>query len=190
MSIETQNKIRIISKALVLLGEKPCGSLSEPRYGVTVGAELFELYYEEEITSNPWRFATTKRALSRLNDVPLNQYKYAFQLPPDMLVPDHVWPRADYEIFGTQLHTDQPEVALTYRFKPNVTQWPAYFSMLMVYRLAKDMVNPVTEGSAAKVQIMEGKYNLQRGRSQYADAQGRPPKPIQDNPFVDVRGAR
>lgn len=188
MSIETLTKIRIISKALVLLGEKVCTSLSDPRYGVTVGAELFELYYEEEITSNPWRFATTKRALSRLVSTPQNQYRYAFQLPPDMLVPDHVWPRTDYEIFGTELHTDQPSVDLTYRFKPNVSAWPAYFSMLMVYRLAKDMVNPVTEGSAAKVQIMEGKYNLQRSRSQFADAQGRPAKPIQDNPFTDVRG--
>lgn len=190
MSIETQTKIRIISKALVLLGEKVCTSLSDPRYGVTVGAELFELFYEEEITSNPWRFATAKRALSRLANVPLNQYKYAFQLPPDMLVPDHVWPKTEYEIFGTELHTDQPAVDLTYRFKPNVSQWPSYFSALMVFRLAKHMVNPVTEGSAAKVQIMTMEYNLQRGRAQFADAQGRPAKPIQDNPFTDIRGAR
>jgi hypothetical protein len=190
VAIETQTKIAIISKALILLGEKPCTSLSDPRYGVTVGSNLFELHYEEEITSNEWRFSTTKRALSRLTNVPLNQYKYAFQLPPDMLVPSHVWPKTEYEIFGTELHTDKSAVDLTYRFKPNVSAWPAYFSLLMVYKLAKDMVNPITEGAASKVQIMEGKYNTQRSRSQFADAQGRPAKPIQDNPFTDVRGAR
>lgn len=187
-SIETQTKIGVISRALILLGEKPCTSLSEQRYGVTVGGNLFELYYEDEITSNPWRFATKKRALSRLVDVPLNQFKYAFQLPPDMLVPSHVYPKGLYELFGDHLYTDQSEVELDYRFKPEVSKWPAYFALLMVYKLAKDMVNPVTEGSIAKVQIMESKYNIQRGRAQYADAQGRPATPVQDNPFTDVRG--
>lgn len=190
MSIETQSQIAILSKALILIGEKPLTSLSDPRYGATVGANLFEMYHEEEIQSNPWRFVTKKAALSRLVDEPVNQFKYVFQLPTDCLIPSHVWPKAQYEIFGTHIYTDQPAIDLDYRFKPNVSAWPAYFALLMTYKLAKDMVSPITEGSTAKVEIMERKYNVQRGRALYADAQGRPATPVQDNPFVDVRGAR
>lgn len=75
MSIETNTKIGLISKALILCGEKPLQSLSDDRYGATVGANLFELIYENELQSNRWRFACTKRALNRLVDVPLNQWQ-------------------------------------------------------------------------------------------------------------------
>lgn len=187
MSIVTNTQISIISTGLVLLGEKPLTSLTDNRYGATVGAQLFDLLYEDELQSNPWRFSHKKKSLTRLVAEPLNQYKYAFLLPPDCLIPSHVWPKADYEIFGNHLWTDQAAVDLDYRFKPEITAVPAYFALLLSYRLAANMVNPVTEGSAAKVEIMTKQYNVQRVRAQYADAQGRPSKPIQDNPFTQVR---
>lgn len=188
-SIETQSKIALISKALILLGEKPTSSLSDPRYGVTVGANLFEILYENELQGpQPWRFACKKASLGRLNLEPLNQYRYIFQMPTDCLLPNHVYPRTDYEIFGSHLYANQTSIDLDYRFKPEISACPAYFNLLLAYALAKNMINPVTEGSAAKQQLAINAYNVQLGRAQYADAQGRPPKPIQDSPFVDVRG--
>jgi hypothetical protein len=190
-SIETQSKISLISKALILLGEKPCSSLTENRYGVTVGANLFELLYENELQATPWRFATKATALAQLNVTPVtDQYKYVFQKPTDCLLPSHAWPRQDYEIFGSHIYANQRTFNLVHLFKPDVSECPAYFNTLMTYALAKNMVNPITEGSAAKVQIQINLYNAQRALAQYADSQGRPPKPIQDNPFVDVRGGR
>lgn len=190
-SIETQSKIALISKALILLGEKPCSSLNENRYGVTVGGNLFELLYENELQINSWRFAMKATELSRLNVTPVtDQYRYVFQLPTDCLQPSHAYPRQDYEIFGSHIYSNQQTFKLVHWFKPDVSACPAYFNTLMTYALAKNMVNPITEGSAAKVQIQISLYNTQRAMAQYADAQGRPPKPIQDNPFVDVRGGR
>lgn len=190
-SIETQSKISLISKALILLGEKPCSSLTEDRYGVTVGGNLFELLYENELQSNAWRFAIKATALSQLNVTPVtDQYKYVFQKPTDCLLSSHAWPRQDFEIFGSHIYANQRSLKLVHWFKPEVSECPAYFNTLMAYALAKNMVNPITEGSAAKVQIQINLYNSQRALAQYADSQGRPPKPVQDNPFVDVRGAR
>lgn len=187
MSIETQTKIGLISKALVLLGEKPLTSLTEDRYGATVGSNLFDLIYENELQSNPWRFSMKKRALSRLVDTPLNQYAYAYQIPTDCLLVRHVYPRTQYEIYGGRLYTDATTVELDYQFKPEVSALPAYFSTLLTYALARDMVKPITESEDA-VRIFQGKYVLQRDRAMYADAQGRPAVPIQDSPFTDVRG--
>lgn len=186
MSIETQSKISILSKAAILCGEKPITSLSEDRYAVTVGAALFELYFENEVQSGSWRFATAKRALSRLSTTPLNQWQYAFQIPADCLIPVGVYPRQPYEIYGSHIYTNATSLDLEYRVKPNVSQLPAYFSLLMAYRLAADMIKPITESDDA-VDIMERKYRLQRNLALYADAQGRPNPQIVDSPFTDIR---
>lgn len=186
MSIETNTKIDLISKALVVLGEKPLQSLGDDRYGATVGGSLFEMIYENELQSNPWRFACTKKQLARLTSAPLNQWENAFQLPPDMLLPLYVYPRTPYEIYGDHLYTDSDTVELDFMFKPEVSKVPAYFSALLVYALARDMADPITASKDA-VKLLTNRYILQRNRALYADAQGRPATPIQDSPFTDVR---
>ena len=55
--IVTQTELSMLSAALVLCGEKPLNSLTDPRYGSAVGAALFDMVYENEISSNRWRIA-------------------------------------------------------------------------------------------------------------------------------------
>ncbi len=187
MAIEQNSKIDLISKALVLCGEKPLISLSDNRYGATVGANLFELLYENELQSNRWRFAMTKSALSQLVDVPLNQWQFAYQLPADMLLPIGIYPAdLQYEIYAKHLYTDRSTVELDYMFKPEVTDVPAYFATLLTYALARTFIKPITESDKA-VDVMDDKYKFQRGIAMYADAQGRPAKMTFHQPFVDVR---
>ena len=189
MAIETNSKIDLISKALILCGEEPLNSLSDNRYGATVGANLFEMLYENELQANRWRFAMTKTALSKLTAVPLNQWRNAFQLPPDMLLPIGVFPvDLRYEIYGTSLYTDRETIEFDYMFKPPVTSAPAYFATLMTFALAQHMIKPITESDAA-VNIMTAKYERQRGIAMYADAQGRPAKATFSDPFVNNRSA-
>lgn len=187
MAIETNTKEGLISKALILCGESSLSSLSDNRYGAEVGANLFEMLYENEIQSNRWRFAMTKVALSRLASAPLNQWKFAYQLPPDMLLPIGVYPvDLNYEIYAKHLYTDRSTVELDYMFKPVVTQVPAYFATLMTFALAQHFIKPITESDKA-VEIMENKYNKQRAIALFADAQGRPAKPVAHSPFTSVR---
>ena len=186
MAIETSSKIGLISKALILCGEKPLTSLSDNRYGATVGSGLFEILYENELTSNPWRFSMKKAALSRLNVTPVNQFAYVHQIPVDCLLPRHVYPITDYEIYGDRIYTNNSGVDLDYQFKPEVSSIPAYFALLMAYALARDMVKPLTESEAA-VRTMAAKYSRQRDVAMYADAQGRPATPVQHSPFVAAR---
>jgi hypothetical protein len=187
MSIETNSKIDLISKAAVLCGEPPVQALSEDRYLVTVGANLFEVLFENELQSNRWRFAVKKGALSRLVDVPLNEWRYAYQLPTDMLLPIGVYPRTPYEIYADRLYANASSVEMDYMFKPETTACPAYFCLLMTYALAKNMIKPTTESDTA-MQLMTAAYNRQRGVAMFADAQGRPATPIVHSPFTDARG--
>jgi len=185
-SIETQTIEGLISKALILCGEPPLNSLSDNRYGATVGGNLFELIYETELQSNRWRFACAKVALSRLTATPLNEWQYAYQLPPQMLLPLGVYPRQPYEIYADRVYTNATSFELEYLFKPDISACPAYFTLLLTYALAKDMIKPITESDNA-LQLMTAKYNVQRGRALFADSQGRPNKVIVDSPFTDVR---
>lgn len=185
-SPSTYAKIDLISKALILIGETPLTSLSDPRYGATVGSNLFDLLFETELQSNRWRFACNKKSLSRLTDTPLNEWQFAYQLPSDLLLPLGTWPRINYEIYADRIYTNSTSVDLEYMFKPELTKIPAYFNLLMTYALARVMVKPVTESDTA-VQIMDKLYLVQRNRALFSDAQGRPNKPVVDNPFTDLR---
>lgn len=187
-TIETQTKISLISKALVLLGEKPCNTLSDDRYGVTVGANMFELLYEAELQNNGqgWHFCRAKKNLSRLFEEPLNEYKYAYQLPSDMLLPVGTYPKIEYEIYGDRVYTHASAVGFEYKFKPDISRLPAYFSLLMVYCLARNMAKPVTESDATAGK-WEREYIGQHAKAQFADAQGRPNKPIRNSPFTRGR---
>lgn len=186
MPIETYSKIQLISNALILCGETPLESLSDSRYGATVGANLFEMLYENELQTNRWRFSMKKGALSRLADVPLNEWQYTYQLPTDMLLLVGMTYPQPYEIYGQHLYTNATSVEIEYQFKPTVDRIPAYFALLMTYVLAKDMISPITENEA-KHKMMQAKYLPQRDRALFADAQARPTKQIVDSPFTDVR---
>jgi hypothetical protein len=198
--IVSQTKLSWISAALVLCGEKPLNSLTDARYGSSVGAAIFDMSYEEELQSNRWRFACKKAALAQVNVTPPNEWMYCFQLPTDMLLPIGFWgtgPDRSYEIYSDKIYTNitsnpgpinstTPVLTFDYMFKPDPSTVPSYFSLLMVYKLARDFIKPITESDTA-ASAMDVKYNRQRGRALYADAQGRPNRPVQHNPFVMVR---
>ena len=186
MSIETPTKIGIISDALVLLGEKPLNSLSDDRYGATVGAALFELLYENELQGNRWRFAMKKAALSQLVSDPLNEWTHAYQLPSDCLLPIGVYPPVDYEIYGDHLYSNAATIELDYMFKPDVSELPAYFVALLTYALALNMAKSITESGDA-VERFRALYVFQRDRAMFADAQGRPNRSIRSHPFTAIR---
>lgn len=194
MAIEKVSKLQLISDALVLLGEKPLTALTDNRYGATVGTRLFDRIYENELQSNRWRFAVKKAALDALSEDPLNEWQNAFELPADMLMPIGVYPAAPYEIYGAALYTNADSVEMDYLFKPTIDDTiasssdgiPAYFTQLLTYALARDMVKPITESDSG-VQVFEAKYIRQRDRALFADAQGRPNKAIVHSPFTQVR---
>ena len=187
MSIETQSQISLISKALVLAGEKPCSSLSEDRYGVTVLANLFEIKYESLLQRNRWRFAMKKGSFSRLNVDPLNEWQYAFQIPSDcLLLVGQTYPQP-YEVYGNRVYSNSSTFEAEYMFKPAINLLPAYFTLCLAYDLAQDALAPITENDARAAQ-MRIKATAQYAVAQFADAQARPSRPIIDSPFTAARG--
>jgi hypothetical protein len=185
----------MLSAALVLCGEKPLNSLTDPRYGAQVGAALFDMVYENELTANRWRFNSTKGTLSRLNSTPINEWQYAYQIPTDCLNVIGIWgvsPDNAYEIYGTTLCTNltnspgSSSLVLEYQFKPDPATLPSSFTLLVTLALAMHMCKPVKESDSARTKC-EQAYGRQRNVAMSSDAQSRPNRPLQSRPFISAR---
>lgn len=181
------SQIDIISNALLLIGHTPISSLDPDQgAGATVGAALFDTTLEYMLATTYWRFSMKQQQLNRLTAEPLNNWQYAFQLPTDLVTLYRVDPRANYQIFGDLLYTNQTELAADYSFKPEATELPIYFVQAMQYKLAADFAIAITN-DLQKNQIYEVKYREEVKIAMGADAKNHPPVSIQDQPFTDVR---
>jgi hypothetical protein len=195
--IVRQSELSMISAALVLTGEKPLNSLTDTRYGAQVGAAFFDMIYENELTSNPWRITCTKWTLAQLTSQPANEWRYAFQIPPDCITVLGFWgldPSMLYDIYGDVIFTNvtsNPGVVpstlvMEGQFKPDPGTLPSYLSLLVTYALAKRMVKPITE-SDSQMTKLEQAYNQQRNVAMATDAKQRPNRTLQSQPFIRVR---
>lgn len=196
--IVNQSALQMMSNALVLCGEKPLTSTTDPRYGTLVmTGGLFDMVYENELTANPWRFACKKGTLTQLNSTPLNEWQYAYQLPTDCLSVNGLWgvgPDKLYDIYAGVIYTNitsNPGVlpatlTLDYMFKPDPGTVPSYFSLLVTLALTQYAVKPITENDTARTAWTQA-YNIQRARAMFSDARQRPNRPLQHKPFLQVR---
>ena len=88
----------------------------------------------------PFSWTLKKVKLARLADAPINEWKYKYQLPGDILGN----PRAvfntgavggdtvrDFEIYSGGLFTNLEEVWIDYQFRPEPAIFPPYFVRLL-----------------------------------------------------------
>jgi hypothetical protein len=178
--------IDMASNALQMIGATPISSFTEPGAGATVAAALLEPLMLSQLTSTYWRFAVKKQQLNRLSQTPLNDYKYAFQIPTDSLKVERVFPRSDYKIFEDKIYSDVSDISIDYVYRPETSLIPVYFVTAFTYKLASEFALAVTDNEK-KNALYEQKYRGALAEAYAADAQQYPQTPIQDNPFTDVR---
>ena len=165
MAVKNYTSIDLASNALLLIGEETISSFTDDSTAALIAANLYELTYESLLTLHPWRFASTKSTLSRLTALPVNEWTYAYQLPTDFLVAQHIDDaNASYQIYGDKLFTNNTSVVLDYTFKPDESFLPAYFAELLEYRLAAVFAIPITESTT------KGDYYSTLGERQLAKA--------------------
>jgi len=180
------SKIKLVSNALILLGDEPISSFDNPGAGATAGENLYESSYLAILSSKRWNFATKKKKLSRLTASPENEYKYQFQLPTDLIMLITTYPVSTYRILGDKLYSDYKDIEIDYIWKIKEDQFPAYFIKAFEYYLAKQLCISVTE-DYKKLELMQKGYEMELRRASYADSQSQPSVPIQDDPYIRVR---
>lgn len=180
--------IDIASNALILIGDNPISSFTEPGAGAEAAANLYPGTYAQLLSEHPWTFALKEQKLNRLSQAPdpLTNFQFAYQNPTDLIRYWNVMPWSIYTMVGSLLYSNQNELLARYIFKVAETQLPPHFQKALEYKLAAEFALLVTEDNS-KSQIYEQKYRTAIAQARTIDSQSHPQQPIVDQPFTDVR---
>ena len=178
--------IQISSNALILLGHPPIASFEEPGAGAQAASNLYEQSYLNMLTIHRWRFATKKAELARLSGTPLNGFTYKFQLPNDILYLIRKDVGFDYEVYGSELHSNNLTEEIDYIHRVNEDNLPPYFIKAFEFFMASQLAIPVV-GNTTRADYYASMYEMQLKRAKFADSTQRPGDTFRDNPYVQVR---
>ena len=199
--------VGICSKALLRLGDSAISSFSEGSTG-PLCAEIFPELKLRVLTSYPWRFNTLKsELLTRTLIEPPSQYKYAYQLPPDMLndLPRTVWNSpfnqgrssqfTDFDIFEDKLLTSAEQILIDYQIDQVPDVFPNHVTNLTIYAMMAEIALAVTDqqNTADAAEIRAWGSPQERGKGGYfreaarLDSQGHPSQAIKNFPLTAVR---
>lgn len=145
--------ISICSTALLLLGEDSISAFNDNVSRAKICGAIYPDYIKSLLSSYPWKFTLKKQQLSRLTITPKNKWKYAYQLPSDLLVlravydndsaPSHF--KTEYEKFGETIHTDYEEVYIDYQQKVSEADFPPYFTDFVKKAMASEVAMAITD---------------------------------------------
>ena len=180
--------IDIASNALILIGDNPISSFTEPGAGATAAANLYPDTYKQLLSEHPWTFALKEQKLNQLSQAPdaLTNWKYAYQNPTDLIRYWSIMPHSNYAMVGSLTYSNQTELLARYVYKVAESQLPPHFQKALEYKLASDFALLVTEDTA-KSQLFEQKYRTAISQARSIDSQSHPQQAIVDQPFTDVR---
>jgi hypothetical protein len=184
--------LELCSRALLRLGAPAIASFTEGTAEAEVAAGLYPGVRDALLASHPWSFATAQAALPRLAGAPAADHAHAFQLPTAFLrVLSAGAPGSGrglrYRLLEDRLHTDAPQVTLTYIFRPNEGGFPPFFASALVARLSAEFCIPLTE-STSRAQMLFAQAESELRAARRADSQQATAHALEHFPLIQVRG--
>jgi hypothetical protein len=186
------SSIDICSNALLLIGDNPINSFSDPGAGAQAAANLYPQVKERFLSTHPWSFALKHQRMSLLTAQPdpLTGYKYAYQMPTDLIRLWSIAPHQNYTVVGDSvLMNTNIGVLATYVYSVPETSIPAHAVKALEFMLASEFSISVTEDEN-KAQLYNQKATIASSQAMTIDSQGRPQVAIVDSPFVNARFGR
>lgn len=183
--------IGLCSRALIRLGANPITSFDDGTAESEIAGALYEPVRDSLLSAYPWTFASGQVDLVKLSTDPIADYQSAFQLPTDYLRAISAGSGGKgrgmhYRIARGQLHTNSESVTLSYIFKPDESEFPPFFDMALIARLAAEFSIPVTE-STSRTQALYSLAAQEYERARQIDAQQDSPNRLENFTLIDVR---
>lgn len=197
--------LSICSDALIMLGAAPISSFTEGTDAAQACDRLYPDLRDSLLSRYPWSWTYKKTSLGRLATAPINEFKYAYQLPGNILSgvqavfetsASNQNPINDgWEIYGDQLYTDLETVFIDYQETISESRMPVYFVHLLRNALAGELGIVITD-QASKADYFRGiaygspGENGRGGLFREAvniDSRGRLPQIIEDYALIQVR---
>ncbi|MDH5722950.1 MAG: hypothetical protein OEY94_06480 [Alphaproteobacteria bacterium] len=183
--------IALCSRALIRIGAAPITSFADGTAESEIAGALYDTVRDALLSAYAWSFASGQIALSQIVTAPVADYDYAYGLPNDFLRALSAGSGSrgrglNYRIAAGALHTNAPDVILSYVFRPDEASFPPYFDQALIARLSAEFTIPVTENtSRSEAMFALAEREFQRARQ--IDAQQDTPSAIEAFPLVDVR---
>ena len=187
----TYSAINICSAALIKLGAHSISSFEEGTVEAEASSKIYPLVRDALLSSYPWSFAICQAKLNRLNAQPVADYKYAYALPNDFLRVISAGNGSkgagiEYRILERRIHTNSPEVILTYIFRPEEENFPPFFYEALVSKLASELCFPITENSSVAQELLKCAENI-ISSARLTDSQQATPKRVEDFTLLGAR---
>lgn len=182
-------KVEIISQAAMLCGKQSFNTLASGGAFAEDGDRVFNSLASAEMGSNRWRFCQAFEAMGTLTTLSpsFDGWLYYWNMPSEAIMFFRIYPAVDYTVFGDRVltKTNQSLTAIYSKTVP-VSEWPPAFSWYMTYAIAAVLGISVTNSDRIIARIQSG-LELWHSRALFADGQSTKTRPIQSNPYVDVR---
>lgn len=187
--------IQVAQKACGLVGIDPITSFSDASAEAVALDVTYEPLIEGELGIYPWRFASSQVALDRLSDEPLARWGAAYQIPTDCIAVQAVLVADDtieFDRYANYIYCDATEndtVVLDYTFRQVEAQWPGFFTLGIIYKLASVLAASVQE-RATLAETLEAKGSDWLTKAGHRDSVGRTARKIKLNRLKAGRRGR
>ncbi len=197
-----QTRLTIIRAVLVELGDEPIFSLDQESAGIDIVNARYDSVVNSLLAAHPWRFASAVSSLARLATAPTNPaWEFAYQLPHDYVTARGILTDAgnrlirgfgnidtfqDYDIYGSELWTNEGTVFLSYTRRTNEGEWSDRFTETAILSVAAACAIAVTE-NPAKSRELNNRLEMTLMASRTHDAQARPTEQFPIDPLTTAR---
>lgn len=184
--------IEICSRALIRLGANPIAEFNDGSAESEVAYALYGSTKNALLSSYPWSFSTRQISLVQANNSPIADFKYAYNLPIDILRSiscgsGNRGRGIEFKILNGVLHTNYSDVILTYIAEIDEIDFPAFFTAALITKLAAEFSIPVTE-STSRTEMLYNLAEKEIEKARLVDAQQDTPNRIENFNLIDVRG--
>ena len=187
------------------MGAAPISSFTEGSDAAQACDRLYPDVRDTLLSNYLWSWSVQKQQLGRLSTTPVDEWKYAYQLPGDMLSGvialfqspglGQLPVRYGWEIYGDQVYTNFEQVFIDYQASVAESKMPNYFVRLLRTAVASELAFVITD-QVAKADYFRalaygspadsGRGGLMR-EAMNVDGRGKPPQIIEDYSLIDVR---
>lgn len=185
------NKINICNRALFAIGAEEITSFEDGTAESRVASIKYETAKNDLLSIYYWTFALSESYLARVDtNNEQNIYKHQYQLPEDCLravsLSEDGGSVVPYTFRNSMLNTDAERPILKYVSTVSEAVMPAYFVSLLIDRLARDFLIPITAKNDDYA-LFDNIYQNNLVRAKNADAQARTPRKVDSTLLLKVR---
>lgn len=167
MPVTFTNKEEIANRALQKIGAASLASFDDETPQANAVKAIYKSLIQNLLTKGNWHFCTKKQQLTRLDETPVNEWTYSYEIPTDLLNLRSLYNAGqvsvvsvmDYEVFEQRrIYSDESELYADYITYTDESYWPYYFVEFVIAALASELAFPITRSTDLATYYMQIAY--------------------------------